>query len=78
MPRKDRKPAPPVLWERVGKYTNRMKVPNGWLVKTTQMFKNTVPTTNLIFVEDPEHEWVPEAPEKGEMAPAEEEGDYDT
>ena len=52
-------------WQPIDKNTERMRVPNGWIVRSVQRVKHTThydawveaKSMSLVFVPDPAHEW---------------------
>lgn len=46
-----------VAWENIDSVTSRLKVPNGWIVRTLITFAMYPPAVHQVFLEDCNHHW---------------------
>jgi hypothetical protein len=45
------------MWEKIDGETSRMKVPNGWIVRSIQFYFGAAVSLHQIFIVDPGHQW---------------------
>jgi hypothetical protein len=47
----------PKEWEEIDKYTDRLKIPNGWIVRPVYSACASGAAIHTIFIEDINYEW---------------------
>ena len=45
-------------WKNIDNETDRLKVPGGWIIRTTEYYIQKSVAVHQIFVKDENHEWI--------------------